>query len=58
MKKFKLNLKTTLAGILAGAPILINGILEKDVQKIVEGAGIILVGFFAKDAKTLDQGKD
>lgn len=50
MKKLKLNIKTTLAGIAAGLPVLIVGVMEKDPVKISEGLGLILVGIFSKDA--------
>ena len=46
------NATTTIAGLSAGLPILIDGISHKDIGKITTGVGMILVGIFAKDAGT------
>jgi len=50
MKRFISNLKTTIFGAVAGLPVLVEGVLTKDVSKILAGAGMLLVGIFAKDA--------
>jgi hypothetical protein len=52
MKKFITNIKTTIFGAIAGLPILGEGIVTKDIVKILAGIGTILVGLFAKDADT------
>jgi hypothetical protein len=51
MKKFFNNLKTTVFGAVAGLPVLVEGVLTKDVTKILAGAGMLLVGIFAKDVE-------
>jgi hypothetical protein len=51
MKRFFNNIKTTVFGAVAGLPILIEGILTKDIGKILAGAGALLTGLFAKDAE-------
>ncbi len=43
------NWKTSLGGLAAGIPVLIQGILTKDILKICTGIGMIIVGFVAKD---------
>jgi hypothetical protein len=50
MKKrlFK-NYKTTLAGILAASPFLIEGIVSQNYFQIAKGLGLFLMGAGAKD---------
>ena len=48
MKQILRNWKTTGAGCVA-LPIIITGILEKNIMKVLEGLGILLVGVNAKD---------
>jgi hypothetical protein len=51
MKTFiKKNWRTTMAGLLSGAPVLAMGILEKNPQKIISGLGLIVLGILGKDA--------
>jgi hypothetical protein len=50
MKRFLKNIKTTVFGAVAGLPILIDGIVTKDIGKILGGIGALLTGLFAKDA--------
>lgn len=52
LQRFKLNWKTTIAGLTSGIPILILGIQEKDVKAICAGIGLIFGGILAADAKT------
>jgi hypothetical protein len=52
MKRFINNIKTTIFGAVAGLPLLIDGIANKDIAKIFGGIGTLLVGLFAKDATT------
>lgn len=49
MKSFFENLKTTVFGAVAGLPILVEGLQEGNVTKILAGIGMLLVGIFAKD---------
>jgi hypothetical protein len=51
MKRLMKNIKTTLFGAVAGLPILFEGIVTKDIGKILAGAGALLTGLFAKDAE-------
>ena len=46
--------KTTLAGILAGAPVAIQSLLDaynsgKSFAQLAIGVGVILIGVYAKD---------
>jgi hypothetical protein len=50
MKSYLDNLKTTIFGAVAGLPLIIEGIVSKDWNKLLEGIGILLVGIYAKDA--------
>lgn len=50
MKRLLKNIKTSIFGAIAGLPILIDGIVTKDITKILAGAGALLTGLFAKDA--------
>lgn len=52
MRKLINNIKTTFFGAVAGLPLLIDGILHKDVTKIIGGLGTLMVGFYAKDHDT------
>jgi hypothetical protein len=49
MKTILKNLKTTLAGSIAGLPIILQGIQSKDISSIIAGIGILLTGLLAKD---------
>jgi len=50
MRRFLNNIKTTIFGAVAGLPLLIDGIANKDFAKIFGGIGALLTGLFAKDA--------
>ena len=49
MKKIIANFKTSIFGAVAGLPMLVEGIVAKDVSKIAMGVGTLLIGLFAKD---------
>jgi len=49
MKKIIANFKTSLFGAVAGLPMLVEGIVAKDISKIAMGVGTLLIGLFAKD---------
>ena len=49
MKRLLKNIKTSVFGAVAGLPVLIDGIVTKDITKILGGIGALLVGLFAKD---------
>jgi len=49
MRRFLNNIKTTVFGAVAGLPLLVDGIVSKDIAKILGGIGTLLVGLFAKD---------
>ena len=50
MKHLFSNIKTTLFGTVAGLPIIIDGIAQKNIGTILSGIGALLVGLFAKDS--------
>ena len=52
MRKLINNIKTTFFGAVAGLPLLIDGIITKDISKIIGGIGTLMVGFYAKDNDT------
>jgi hypothetical protein len=49
MKKIIANFKTSIFGAVAGLPMLIEGIVAKDMSKVAMGVGTLLIGLFAKD---------
>jgi hypothetical protein len=49
MKKIIANFKTSIFGAVAGLPMIVEGIGEKDLSKIAIGVGTLLIGLFAKD---------
>ena len=49
MKAFFQNIKTTLFGVVAGLPQIVEGVVTKDWSKIAIGVGTLLIGLFAKD---------
>ena len=48
------NWKTTLLGLCAGIPLIINGIASKDLMMIVSGISIILGGRMSRDYDNTD----
>jgi len=54
MKALLKNLKTTIAGSIAGLPMILNGISAKDPVQVISGLGILITGLLAKDAHTTD----
>jgi hypothetical protein len=51
MKKLLQNLKTSIFGAVAGLPIIVEGIQQKNIVHIISGLGAFLVGLLAKDAE-------
>lgn len=49
MKKIIANFKTSIFGAVAGLPMLVEGIVAKDLSKVAMGLGTLLIGLFAKD---------
>ena len=49
MKKIIKNFKTSIFGAVAGLPMIVEGVVTKDVSKIAVGVGTLLIGLFAKD---------
>ena len=49
MKKIIANFKTSIFGAVAGLPMLIEGMVAKDMSKVAMGVGTLLIGLFAKD---------
>ena len=49
MKRFFVNIKTSIFGAVAGLPIIASGVAEKDIVKILTGIGTLLIGLYAKD---------
>jgi hypothetical protein len=49
MKKIIANFKTSIFGAVAGLPMLVEGIVAKDMSKVAMGVGTLLIGLFAKD---------
>lgn len=54
MKTILKNIKTSIAGSIAGLPMLLNGISAKDPVQIISGLGILITGLLAKDAHAQD----
>ena len=54
MKTILKNIKTSIAGSIAGLPVIIEGINQKNIIQIISGIGILIVGLLAKDAHTQD----
>lgn len=49
MKIILKNLKTSIAGSIAGLPMFLNGVSQKDPVQIISGLGILITGLLAKD---------
>jgi len=49
MKRFFVNIKTSIFGAVAGLPLIAEGIAHKDLVKIITGIGTLLIGLYAKD---------
>jgi hypothetical protein len=54
MKRFFKNIKTTLFGAVAGLPLIVDGIAQKNIGTILSGLGALLVGLFAKDSSNAE----
>ena len=54
MKTILKNIKTSIAGSIAGLPVIINGIAQKDILQVISGLGMLIVGLLAKDAHNTD----
>lgn len=54
MKRIIQNFKTSIAGSIAGLPVIIEGINQKNIIQIISGIGMLIVGLLAKDAHTTD----
>lgn len=50
MKTILKNIKTSLAGSIAGLPLILDGLASKNWVQIVSGIGILITGLLAKDA--------
>ena len=50
MKKILINIKTSIFGAIAGLPQIVDGIVSKDVAKVVTGIATLAIGLFAKDS--------
>jgi len=46
------NRKTSTAGALAGIPVIIQGVSNRDWALALAGLGMVLTGLFASDTKT------
>jgi hypothetical protein len=53
-KNFLKNVKTTLAGSIAGGSLILSGCASKDVAQIVSGIFISLLGLLSKDTVKKD----
>jgi hypothetical protein len=54
MKRILKNFKTSIAGSIAGLPVILEGINQKNIIQIISGIGMLIVGLLAKDAHTTD----
>jgi hypothetical protein len=43
------NIRTTIAGSIAGIAEIKEGVVENDSTKIIVGVGLLLLGIFAKE---------
>lgn len=50
MKTILKNIKTSLAGSIAGLPMILDGLASKNWVHIISGIGILITGLLAKDA--------
>lgn len=50
MKTILKNIKTSIAGSIAGLPLILDGLATKNWVQIVSGIGILITGLLAKDA--------
>jgi hypothetical protein len=50
MKRILKNIKTSIAGSIAGLPMIINGFATNNWVEIISGIGILITGLLAKDA--------
>ena len=51
MKTIIKNIKTSIAGSIAGLPMIIEGFASNNWVQIISGIGILITGLLAKDAK-------
>lgn len=49
------NRKTSTAGALAGIPVIIQGVTNRDWAMALAGLGMVLTGLFASDAKDAEK---
>jgi hypothetical protein len=54
MKRILKNFKTSIAGSIAGLPVIIEGINQGNIIQIISGIGMLIVGLLAKDSDTTD----
>jgi hypothetical protein len=50
MKTILKNIKTSLAGSIAGLPMILEGFASNNWVQIISGIGILITGLLAKDA--------
>lgn len=50
MRTILKNIKTSLAGSIAGLPMILEGLASKNWIQIISGIGILITGLLAKDA--------
>lgn len=50
MKTILKNIKTSIAGSIAGLPLILDGLATKNWVQIISGIGILITGLLAKDA--------
>jgi hypothetical protein len=49
------NRKTSTAGALAGIPVIIQGVTNRDWAMALAGLGMVLTGLFASDVKDAEK---
>jgi hypothetical protein len=54
MKRILKNFKTSIAGSIAGLPVILEGINQRNIIQIISGIGMLIVGFLAKDSDVKD----
>jgi hypothetical protein len=57
MKRILKNFKTSIAGSIAGLPVIIEGINQGNIIQIISGIGMLIVGLLAKDSDNTTDGK-
>ena len=50
MKTIIKNIKTSIAGSIAGLPLILEGFASNNWVQIISGIGILITGLLAKDA--------